>query len=265
MIKYEDLLNIDPIPEIINIPNKEKILQLIYFCYEKYGSLDKIDKYYETNVCDMKYYVENIRPILKYLFSIGQPKININEFINEPNIETHFEQPVIKISNISELKIKINMQENYEPEEELILNNSQKQLYDIYKKNDLCSGIICHATATGKTFCMFITIGFSKSNKNIFIFCNYKNVLRQMFFDEDDKFNYEQFRKLKPYFNVWDYDIYDLSDDHIRNTIIANIDHIARLIEEIVEAIDTGNIEKQYSELGQKSYDPKILIKKFLS
>ena len=37
--------------------------------------------------------------------------------------------------------------------------------------------------------------------------------------------------------------------------------HLARVIDEIVEGLDTSSIEKQYSELGQKSYHPKILIK----
>jgi transposase len=38
-------------------------------------------------------------------------------------------------------------------------------------------------------------------------------------------------------------------------------DHLARLITEIVENLDTTAIEKQYSNLGQKSYHPKLLLK----
>ncbi len=37
--------------------------------------------------------------------------------------------------------------------------------------------------------------------------------------------------------------------------------HIARLIDTIVNELDTSTIEMKYSENGQKSYDPKIIIK----
>ena len=38
-------------------------------------------------------------------------------------------------------------------------------------------------------------------------------------------------------------------------------DHLARLVDEIVDHLDTAAIEKQYSYLGQKSYHPKLLLK----
>ncbi len=38
-------------------------------------------------------------------------------------------------------------------------------------------------------------------------------------------------------------------------------DHLARLVAEVVDALDTTAIEKQYSYLGQKSYHPKVLLK----
>jgi transposase len=38
-------------------------------------------------------------------------------------------------------------------------------------------------------------------------------------------------------------------------------DHLARLIAEIVNNLDTSAIEKRYSFLGQKSYHPKLLLK----
>lgn len=38
-------------------------------------------------------------------------------------------------------------------------------------------------------------------------------------------------------------------------------DHIARVIEEIVNEIDTCKIEEKYSSKGQKSYEPKVMIK----
>jgi transposase len=37
--------------------------------------------------------------------------------------------------------------------------------------------------------------------------------------------------------------------------------HLARLVDEIVETFDTSKIEDKYSELGQKSYEPKTMIK----
>jgi transposase len=38
-------------------------------------------------------------------------------------------------------------------------------------------------------------------------------------------------------------------------------DHLARVIDEVVESIDTCDIENHYSYLGQKSYHPKLLLK----
>jgi len=38
-------------------------------------------------------------------------------------------------------------------------------------------------------------------------------------------------------------------------------DHLARVIDEVVESIDTCDIENHYSCLGQKSYHPKLLLK----
>lgn len=37
--------------------------------------------------------------------------------------------------------------------------------------------------------------------------------------------------------------------------------HLARVIEEVVEQLDTSNLEEKYSNLGQKSYSPKLLLK----
>lgn len=38
-------------------------------------------------------------------------------------------------------------------------------------------------------------------------------------------------------------------------------DHLARVVSEIVDGLDTERIEDKYSELGQNSYHPKILLK----
>ena len=37
--------------------------------------------------------------------------------------------------------------------------------------------------------------------------------------------------------------------------------HLARVIDEIVDGFNTSKIEERYSEIGQKSYHPKILLK----
>jgi transposase len=37
--------------------------------------------------------------------------------------------------------------------------------------------------------------------------------------------------------------------------------HLARLIDKVVEQLDTSDIENKYSELGQNTYHPKILVK----
>ena len=37
--------------------------------------------------------------------------------------------------------------------------------------------------------------------------------------------------------------------------------HLARLVDEIVESLDTSLIEQKYNNLGQKSYPPKLLLK----
>ena len=38
-------------------------------------------------------------------------------------------------------------------------------------------------------------------------------------------------------------------------------DHLARLVTEVVDRLDTSSIEKSYSFLGQKSYHPRLLLK----
>ena len=37
--------------------------------------------------------------------------------------------------------------------------------------------------------------------------------------------------------------------------------HLARLVYEVVEHLDTLEIENRYSELGQNTYHPKLLLK----
>ena len=37
--------------------------------------------------------------------------------------------------------------------------------------------------------------------------------------------------------------------------------HLARFVYEVVEGLDTSTVESKYSELGQNTYHPKILLK----
>ena len=45
----------------------------------------------------------------------------------------------------------------------------------------------------------------------------------------------------------------------IQDFVPAN--HLSRIVNEVVETIDTSSIETKYSHLGQKSYSPKLLLK----
>jgi len=115
--------------------------------------------------------------------------------------------------------IKLDENELYLPKKSLILNQSQNQVLDYYKTNGVKSGIICHATGTGKTNCIYLTMGFNNPNC-IFILCTYKTILKQLLYSvRNDKYilNYEKFRQLKEmnYLNMWDYEIYNLADDQI--------------------------------------------------
>ena len=37
--------------------------------------------------------------------------------------------------------------------------------------------------------------------------------------------------------------------------------HLARIVDEVVEALDTKEIEEKYSDLGQNTYHPRIQLK----
>ncbi|MGZ5222271.1 MAG: IS1182 family transposase [Chitinophagaceae bacterium] len=62
-------------------------------------------------------------------------------------------------------------------------------------------------------------------------------------------------RKFKPVDNSQYFLLPPSVEDFIKE------DHLARLVSEIVDNLDTSAIEKQYSYLGQKSYHPKLLLK----
>ena len=124
--------------------------------------------------------------------------------------------PIINVFN-DIFRITLDKSELYQPTKPLILNQSQNQVLDYYKTNSVCSGIIAHATGTGKTNCIYITMGFNEPNI-IFILCTYKTILQQLLYNITDKqytLDYEKFRQLKyaNIFNIWNYDIYNLADD----------------------------------------------------
>lgn len=41
--------------------------------------------------------------------------------------------------------------------------------------------------------------------------------------------------------------------------------HLARVVYEVVEGLDTREIEDKYSEMGQHTYHPKILLKLYFT
>jgi len=140
--------------------------------------------------------------------------------------------PLINHS-IDKFKIILDQSELYPPIKPLILNQSQNQVLNYYQINGVKSGLITHATGTGKTNCIFLTMGYNQPDV-IFILCSYKSILKQLLYtiNNDDKYvlDYEKFRQLKygNYLNLWDYSIYNLADDKsdrknlIKNLLIIN-------------------------------------------
>jgi len=264
MIKLKYLKKIKPLPAILDIPNVDIIIDLIYSKYSKYNSIDEIDQYFNTNVKNTESYTNTLRPLIKTLFDLGQttlstsklsstdmeflslndlPTVDVDKIsvanpsvVNPSVIKPYIAKPAISkpstISDntISKLKIQIDL-DNISPSiEPLNLNNSQKQVLKSLQDNNLQSGIICHATGTGKTHCIFMIIGYSNKS-DIYILCSHKNILNQMFFKSDNTFDYDKFSKLKcaELFDIGAYDIYDLyTDTDNRKLILKNIDKIVK-------------------------------------
>jgi len=167
-------------------------------------------------------------------------------------------------------KINININEMRDPdpsEDPFNLNDSQKQVKECYDNNGLQSGIICHATGTGKTICEFITMGHLTNNSNpnenkiIFLLCNYVNILRQTFRNKNDEIDYKLFRNLKHQgiFNLWSYDIYDLTNVKKRDTIMKNIDSIIQINKHKIFIINSqyiANESKRFKSLP----NPDLII-----
>ena len=86
-------------------------------------------------------------------------------------------QPQIQF--IDKFKINLDQSEQYNPIKPLILNQSQNQVLNYYRANGVKSGLITHATGTGKTNCIFITMGATEPDV-IFILCSYKSILKQL-------------------------------------------------------------------------------------
>ena len=216
MIKRESLYSINS--NLFNHPNIDSILDIIYDNFNNYRNIEEIDNHYNTTITNPSYYYDTIRPILSQLF--------------------------IK----KEYFIQLDKNEDYDSDL-LTLNESQKQVLNYYENNGVKSGIICHATGTGKTNCLFLTIGY-KDPDIVFIFCYYKNILKQMFYDSND-IDYDKFRKLKKsnLFDLWKYEIYDLSNEKTRNNIIKNIDYIKSNSNKKIFIINPQYIYKKYEIL----------------
>ena len=165
--------------------------------------------------------------------------------------EIEFEEEGI---DICPFKMNIDVNENKELSElelQFALNDSQNLVKDFYQNNGLQSGIICHATGTGKTNCEFITMGCSVNNKIIFLLCNYVDIIKQTFYDKNNKFNYSLFRSLKNIgiFDVWSYDIYNLTNIRKRDLIVKNISTIM-----LNQRKKIFLINSQYIANGSKRY-----------
>jgi superfamily II DNA or RNA helicase len=166
---------------------------------------------------------------------------NIHKQLVDLIIDNYKQITINKLTDI--FKIKLDQSELYPPLNPLILNQSQNQVLDYYKQNNLKSGIICHATGTGKTNCIYITMGFNEPNI-IFILCTYKSILKQLFYTISNakyELNYEKFRQLKygNYLNLWNYSIYNLADDTIdRKTLLKNLPSINKTLDKKIFLIN---------------------------
>jgi len=250
MIKKKELYGLDPFPKELNIPNKDIILELIYCNYSKFKSIEDIDRYFKKNITSQKHYKHTLRPIIKLLFDLNRnnqsiPSIKeidklkivskskishdstnslIDDFINDferDDFTNNFQNDTYCLPTE---EINFNIKINYDTINQLAgikqleLNKSQLQVLDYYKNYGLHSGIICHATGTGKTYCIFLTIGYFQPDV-VYILCSYKNILHQMFYNSDGLFDYEKFAKLKygNFFDISMYDVYDLSNSSNQN------------------------------------------------
>jgi superfamily II DNA or RNA helicase len=145
---------------------------------------------------------------------------------NIPLNENTNENPL----NTNPYKINLDLTQDYESNK-FTLNKSQQLVYDYYQQNGIQTGLICNATGTGKTNCIFMTIGWiSETIEIIFILCHYKNIIKQMFYNEYNEFDYKKFRELKTsnIIDIWDYEIYDLTIERTRNEILNNIETIKK-------------------------------------
>jgi len=155
----------------------------------------------------------NEKPLNKKPLNKKPLNIPLNENINN------------NTQDINQYKINLDLTQDYESNK-FTLNKSQQLVYDYYQQNGIQTGLICNATGTGKTNCIFMTIGWiSETIEIIFILCHYKNIIKQMFYNEYNEFDYKKFRELKAsnIIDIWDYEIYDLTIERTRNVLIVII------------------------------------------
>ena len=205
--KGKSILNkwFDVIPYYINELkyNREQIIK------DQMNNLKNFNRQFISLMLD-QIIVEDIPPVIQE--------------VKEPEIEQF----------VDDYKIKLDKNELHLPNEELSFFNSQKQVKKYFDDNGLTSGLICHATGTGKTYCIYLAMSYNMEKERtntscMFIFCYYKTILNQTFY-KNKKFDYEVFRKfaMKNLINIWNYDIYDLTDDDMRKNTMKNIESIKK-------------------------------------
>jgi len=233
----------------------------------------KMLKFIKTkDITYFKYWFDVIKLQIKY----GKTKEQTKDlFGNDPNsnkeITNFYLEKIydnLKIEGESkiedDLKIYINKKEDTNIKSNFELNASQKQVKEYFEENEIQNGIICHATGTGKTICQFIIMGsvFENENKVIFLLCNFKNIIHQTFYSDDNKINYNLFRILKKeqIFNIWDCDIYDVSSDEKRVDIINSIKKIKDTTQNKIFLINTQYINNEKCRYKQLPVPNLILF-----
>ena len=265
--------------------------ELIKSCMKEIKNIyDKIDDGYE-NKDILEDYEDYTIKMLKFIktkdithfkFWFGVIKLQINSsktkeqikdfFTNDPNnnkeITNFYVEKIydnLKIEDdLYNLKININKKEDRNIKSDFELNASQIQVKEYFEENEIQNGIICHATGTGKTICQFIIMGslFENKNKVIFLLCNFKNIIHQTFYNDDNKINYDLFCILKKeqIFNIWDCDIYDVSSDEKRDEIINSIQKIKNTSQNKIFLINTQYINNEKCRYKQLPMPNLILF-----
>uniref|UniRef100_A0A6C0DYV3 Helicase ATP-binding domain-containing protein n=1 Tax=viral metagenome TaxID=1070528 RepID=A0A6C0DYV3_9ZZZZ len=245
-----------------------------------YENTDILEEYEDITMKMLKFIKTKDITYFKFWFNVIKLQINSSTakekiydlFSNDPNnnkeitkfyVEKIYDNLKIE-DDLYDLKIYINKKEDTNIKSNFELNASQKQVKKYFEDNEIQNGIICHATGTGKTICQFIIMGsvFENENKVIFLLCNFKNIIHQTFYSDDNKINYNLFRILKKeqIFNIWDCDIYDVSSDEKRVEIINSIKKIKDTTQNKIFLINTQYINNEKCRYKQLPVPNLILF-----